>query len=158
VNVDKLAEGALPLWPNARVMSHLWKEDDTVSSGWSALSLDGAEAVVETSTLRRVAGAEDRHWVMFADEGARVNGNDVPTGIAVLDDRDELLLGGRRFFFSTETLAAVAPQPAADRPVFCPRCKLPIDAGTCWTYAEHCAMCDHPTPLDAGFRFTPEEL
>ena len=80
-------------------------------------------------------------------------------------------------YFSTETTARVEPFPGTDRPVHCPRCKLAIEEGTesvrcprcaiwhhqsethpCWTYGERCALCDQETALDAGLRFSPEDL
>ena len=80
-------------------------------------------------------------------------------------------------FFSSEIRAAVEPFPGGETPIHCPRCKLAIERETpavrcpacflwhhesseypCWTYSEHCAMCDQPTDLEAGFRFTPEDL
>jgi hypothetical protein len=116
-------------------------------------------------------------WVLTG--AARVNGMPLLTGIRVLRDRDELEIGGLCAFFSTETLALVQPMPRGDKPVFCPRCKQAIEPKSaavrcpqcrvwhhqsddlpCWTYAnaEHCSLCDQPTALDAGYRWTPEEL
>lgn len=118
-------------------------------------------------------------WALV-DHGkpVRVNGHPPAAGLRILEDRDEIrTAGGATSFFSTETRARVEPFPGADRPVHCPRCKLEIEPGTaavkcpncsiwhhestryrCWTYAEHCALCDQETALDAGFRFTPEDL
>jgi hypothetical protein len=98
--------------------------------------------------------------------------------------RDEIAIregaagGGLRCFFSAERLAQVVAFPGGG-PLRCPRCKQPIAQGEpavqcpgpacgawhhqspelpCWTYGETCALCDQPTPLDAGFRWTPEDL
>jgi hypothetical protein len=85
----------------------------------------------------------------------------------------------RRCFFSAESLARIESFPGGDKPTFCPRCKKLIDpqvpavrcpapscrlwhhqteARPCWTYAETCAVCDQPTALDAGYRWTPHQL
>ncbi len=119
-------------------------------------------------------------WVLMASprSNVRINGTPVaPLGIRVLMDRDEICVNGTRLFFSTEKLARVEPFPGAHQPVSCPRCKQEIFKDTlavqcpqcgvwhhqtddlpCWTYSERCALCDQPTALDAGFRWTPEEL
>jgi len=85
----------------------------------------------------------------------------------------------QRLFFSTERLAMVQPFPGAEKPVFCSRCKDLIQVGQlavrcpsgrcglwhhetaeqpCWTYAEKCSNCDQATALDAGYRWTPDQL
>jgi hypothetical protein len=138
--------------------------------------------------LRRVPSIADDAWALLAIPGApiMVNGFPIPHGIVVLNDRDEIRLStpvdpceepARPIYFSTERLAAVAPYPADGRRASCPRCKQSLTAGApavccprcglfhhatdalpCWTYGEHCAACPHPTALDAGFRWTPEDL
>ena len=47
--------------------------------------------------------------------------------------------------------------------VTCPQCGVwhhqrETDALRCWTYSPHCAMCDQPTDLSAGYRWTPQGL
>ncbi len=117
-------------------------------------------------------------WVllMIGEARAAVNGRPVPTGITVLRDRDELRVGEARAFFSTEELAAVGPYGGEERPR-CPRCAGPVETGDdavrcpgcgvvhhelgerrCWTYAPRCTICDQPTTLDAGLRWSPESL
>jgi len=115
-------------------------------------------------------------WLLVGPETSRVNGLPLLAGIRILQDRDELLLGGRRAFFSGERLAVVEPFPGADRPIFCPRCKQVLQPHSpavqcpqcrvwhhsgelqCWAYTNRCALCDQPTDLSAGFRWTPEGL
>jgi hypothetical protein len=91
-----------------------------------------------------------------------------------------------RWYFSTEEVVQVVPFPGSDHITRCPRCKQGIEAGApavhcpnpqcgawhhqisaghekhrereCWTYATKCALCSQTTALDAGFRWTPEEL
>ncbi len=119
-------------------------------------------------------------WTLIVGRGAHVliNGSPASLGLVALLDRDELRLArGGPLFFSTETLAQVSPFPASGSRGFCPRCKQPIDAGTpavrcpgcglwhhasddlpCWTYGAQCSACPQETAVDAGFRWTPEEL
>lgn len=118
-------------------------------------------------------------WALVDDGGrVRINGHPPAAGLRILEDRDEIrIAAGATAFFSSEKAARVEPFPGAERPVHCPRCKLAIDPGApavgcprcaiwhhqsdrypCWTYAERCALCDQETALDAGFRFSPEDL
>ena len=119
-------------------------------------------------------------WALLSSAGTdvRVNGAAMRLGLHVLQDRDAVQVQGRgAMFYSTERLAAVEPFPSTQEVAFCPRCKTAIGAkspgikcpgcGTwhhqsedlpCWTYAERCALCDRATDLDAGYRWTPEEL
>ena len=130
--------------------------------------------------LRRVGDDTQGTWALVVAPRSRVliNGARIIVGIAVLTDRDEIRLpDGRCLFFSTETLAFVGPFPASGTRGFCPRCKQAIapasaavrcpgcglwhhssDDFPCWTYGPHCAACPQDTALDAGFRWTPEEL
>ena len=176
-------------------MAHLWIREP--ATGWSVLPLgeeDYALDVVPPNALSArpwsqtvpaasllippVAG--EATWFLFATGrgGVFVNGLPVPLGMRALADRDEIRLAGAEpAFFSTETLAAVAAYPGAERPVDCPRCLLPIEPGTpavrcprcgvwhhenaernCWTYARTCRLCPQPTALDAGYGWSPEDL
>lgn len=169
-------------------MAHLWISDE--KGGWSAVPLDGGAVALTAHPPRRCgepAPVELRHavidgeavWAVLAAPGApvRVNGLAVTGGIRVLTDRDEIAVGGAgTVFFSAESLARVEPFPGAERTLFCPRCKLPVEPGApavrcpacsvwhhqseelpCWTYAAACALCPQPTDLAGGFRWTPEE-
>jgi len=128
--------------------------------------------------LVRADTAGAKVWAMIAPPGsdARLNGRTVPAGLCVLADRDEIRIGQEARYFSTETLAAVEAFPATERPVFCGRCRQQIEAESpavccpscgvwynqsddlpCWIYSEKCTFCGHPTALDAGFTWTPEE-
>ena len=131
-----------------------------------------------TATLHRTI--TDEAWVLLVPARApvRVNGAPAPLGIVALADRDEIrVVPGWRMFFSTERLASVALYPTSGQRGFCPRCRQSIDPGAlavacpgcglwhhqsdalaCWTYADRCAACAQATALDAGFRWTPEEL
>ena len=166
-------------------MSHLWQQ---INDRWEpapltgpALALDaGGElrpaAPGDVSHLRFLAVEKDS-WVLLASPAGvvRVNGDPVVAGIRVLRDRDEIVLGGARCFFSAERLARIEPFPGADGDVICPRCKRPIAPATpaircpgcgtwhhqegersCFTYAPKCALCEQASDLNAGFRWQPE--
>ena len=119
-------------------------------------------------------------WVVLHSPGSalRINGTRFSTGIRVLSHRDELRLMGvaGRAFFSLEGFARV-DSFAGIEGSRCPRCQQPIELGTpavrcpqcgvwhheseefgCWTYSTTCSLCDQPTELEAGFRWTPEEV
>jgi hypothetical protein len=117
-------------------------------------------------------------WVVMTStpRAACVNGLPVLAGIRVLADRDELRVDdGDSMFFSIERLAELSSLPETQQEICCPRCRDVIRAATpavqcpqcdvwhhqeadrpCWTYADGCAACGHPTALDAGFTWTPE--
>ena len=122
----------------------------------------------------------DEGWLLItaANRNVRVNGTRV-LGLRRLHDRDEIRVPrGGRFFFTTERLAHAAPFPGAEHDILCPRCKKPVNKGdpavrcptcdlwhhesdaegatACWTFADRCAGCDHPTELPASFRWTPD--
>jgi len=165
-------------------MAHLWLHEasdgdagKSVPEGWSPMLLEGDSLAIPPARLLRCTAAERESWVLVGPPAVRVNGSPLDTGIRALRDRDELLAGGVRTFFSTEVLATVVPFPQSEKTTFCARCKLAITSGApavqcpqcgvwhhqseelpCWTYAPRCAMCDQPTALDAGFRWMPEEL
>lgn len=150
-------------------MAHFWNRD--AAGDWVATPVDA-------TLVRRVAGPQET-WALLCppSSDARVNGERVPLGLAILADRDELRITGHPVrFFSTETLAHVEvfPEGAGG---FCPRCKQEITSGSvvvrcpgcglchhasdelpCWTYAGTCAGCTQDTAMDAGFTWTPENL
>ncbi len=125
-------------------------------------------------------GGRAAGWALVAasDSPVRLNGRSMLLGIHALRDRDEVVLGAHRVFFSTEELARAVPFPGLAQPAFCPRCKQKIEPGDlavscprcrawhhqthtypCWTYAPSCALCQgQSTALDAGYAWTPEEL
>ena len=135
----------------------------------------------DVATLLRRPGRDGKPtWVLLSlGGGLRVNGCPLPAGMRVLRDRDSLHVEGvGHLFFSTESLASIEPYSGPEglrcarcrqlmvreRPaVQCPACGIwhHQDAEKqllCWTYAPRCARCDQPTDLDAGYRWTPEEL
>lgn len=127
--------------------------------------------------LRRLADPPNTWALLTSHPRVRVNGSPVPLGMVVLEDRDELSLPAFTAWFSTETQAQVDPFPESTARGFCPRCKQAIASGSaavrcpscglwhhasedlpCWTYAPTCSGCAQETALDAGFRWTPEDL
>jgi hypothetical protein len=134
-------------------------------------------------SIRPIHGAQEDSWALLASLLARplVNGLPIHHGIAVLSDRDEIRhapgCDSTPVYFSTERLAVVVAYSPAGRLGLCPRCKQAIGPGEdavrcpgcgvwhhsttalpCWTYGDQCAACDHPTSIEAGFRWTPEVL
>lgn len=126
----------------------------------------------------QAGGGGAKVWALVAarDVDVRVNCREVLGGLCVLADRDEIRAGGEVCYFSAETLPAAEAFPGLDRLVFCGRCRQQINALSlavccpgcgiwynqspdlpCWTYSDKCAFCGHPTALDSGFTWTPEE-
>lgn len=177
-------------------MALLWLQ---VTDGWSARRLDAAQyelssapiPIAEEAPINAASGKTARlirtdrsgmsTWALITSQnsGVRVNSRGVTAGLCVLTDRDEIRTGdGSQYFFSTETLATIVPFPSSDRPVYCGRCREPIEVGApavrcpgpdcgiwfnqsaelpCWTYTEKCPFCGFPTALDSGLSWSPED-
>lgn len=142
---------------------------------------DAAPPAAGALLLRTERARDDAEatWAVLCGEDAElwVNGGWVRIGLRMLRHMDEVRLGGGApFYFSTERIAEVERYARDDAPR-CPRCSHAIEKGEasvrcpscgvvfhqrdkrpCWTYAETCALCDQPTALDAGLRWSPEEL
>ncbi len=161
--------------------SHEWAVLPLTTTPLTLASLPVAsEGLAPEALLVRGSGEGRADWHLVArpSSGISVNGLPLFAGVRTLLDRDEVRIPGLGvLFFSTERLAGVEPLPALGYDVSCPRCRQPIAAGAqavrcpgcevwhhgsaelpCWTYAPTCALCQQPTPLDAGFKWTPEEL
>ena len=120
-------------------------------------------------------------WALLweRDRDVRINGlRSFPSGIRVLADRDEIKIGsGNTVYYTTETLPVVETFQGSDHDIFCPRDKKKVEPGSkivrcvecgliyhystdkthnCFEYSELC-LCGHPTRLDAGFRWVPDE-
>ena len=135
--------------------------------------------------IRRLEQVQGECWVLINSPQSHVrhNGMAALLGLAVLADRDEIIVFdaisplGRRFYFSTQRLTRVEPAPV-ELSLACPRCKLEIVAQSpavrcprchvwhhqlsdrqCWTYADRCAACqEQDTSLNGELNWTPEEL
>lgn len=179
-----------------QTMAHLWQLDGPM---WQRLPLAGRYFGLGAPPERRAQPAtslpfgeatavigcyefpgQAARWILFekSPSSVRLNGNPILAGIAVLKDRDEILLHGlTRLYFSTEEEARVETFPGGESPVFCARCRQAIPPGTpavrcpacghwceqselkpCWTYGPTCPLCEQATAFDAGLRWTPEEL
>ena len=141
----------------------------------------------ERAVLVRAGGSAPGGSEVFALLGStsvRINSARLATGLKVLQDRDQVRIGsGQPSYFSTERLPRVEPFPGADRKIMCPRCHLEISAGmpavrcpnpgcgvwhhqitegekplACWSYHTICSICSGPTSLEAGYRWSPEDL
>jgi hypothetical protein len=152
-------------------MGRIWRKD---GREWRSLSLP-FNALENLSVVRFGSGSEVG-VALVAREGVlvRVNGRPVLGGLRVLEHRDELLLGQERLFYSAESTPLVVAfhNAAGGRSPTCPLCRGPIRDGEqavqcpgcarwfhqiaattdapgkpCWTYAETCRFCQHPTAL-----------
>ncbi|MCC6850248.1 MAG: hypothetical protein IT294_17290 [Deltaproteobacteria bacterium] len=165
-------------------MAYLWSASDRdperaaddPEPRWSRRPID-ATRVVGDATFARADLAGGARWLVLGPATVRVNGAPLLTGVAVLRDRDELLIDGARVYFSTEAHPVVTTPPPGDRPLHCPRCTVAIAMNAaavacptcgiwhhesadrqCWTHAAVCASCDQATAFDAPFRFDPAVL
>lgn len=109
---------------------------------------------------------------------AVVNGDPV-FDLAVLADRDEIIVGKQRLYFSDESMPAVTVfhLEAGKRRPKCPACRGHILDGeqivVCprpgcgrpyhqsenrehWTYRPECALCGHPTSLTGESAWSPD--
>ena len=129
--------------------------------------------------------ATEREIVLIVPVGVRafVNGLPVPGGLRVLAHGHEILAAGKRYSFSDESLPVVAVfrVGAGERTPTCPVCRGPIKDGEnavrcprcshwfyqvdgaegkpakpCWTYAESCRICSHPTSLSGDSVWRPD--
>ncbi len=151
--------------------------------GESASVADGSAAATTPSpgpVLRRLASGSGDAWVILAPASApvRVNGQQLHTGLRVLAHRDAVQLGAAPpLYFSSERVAVIEPYPGGRVPVFCPRDKTVITAGSpaarcpscsswfhqsealpCLNYGEVCPICGERTELDGELRWTPGEV
>ena len=103
--------------------------------------------------------------VIRRDAAVQINGNAIPAGLRVLQDRDEIRFNHERFYFSSQDQLVVETMDS--EPVACPRCAGRIepltpavrcrchawyhqsDESPCFTYGETCPLCGASTQLDA---------
>jgi hypothetical protein len=165
-------------------MASLWRE--VPGEGWKAFpATEGipGEGIGLISLGRGAGGGIG--LLARAGTPVRVNGLPVAAGFRVLEHRDEILIGRTRLFFSAESTPVQVEfrQPAGTRPPTCPVCRGPIRDGDqavrcpgpgcglwyhqqgaagerrakpCWTYAQNCRFCNHPTALSGKPGWRPE--
>ena len=127
----------------------------------------------------------DRVVVLLARPGAvvRVNGLPMLGGLRLLDHQDEILIGRERFYFSgksTPRVTVFRHEGDGRRPA-CPVCRGPLIDGEdavqcpgcgrwyhqsepregargrpCFTYADQCRFCSHPTKLSGETVWRPD--
>ena len=171
-------------------MSHLWVKDETEQ--WAVFQLLSERYPLEpllkwsaptTQTVSVVSivrsrREENQQWHLLVPHGVRVSVNGLPimTGLRTLRDRDQITIGDRSAYFSTEERVQRVAFPGAERKFFCARCRQELIAGVsavkcpqcnvwhhqteelpCWTYANHCGLCSQPTDLEAGYRWQPDD-
>jgi hypothetical protein len=162
-------------------MGFIWKPGP---QGWCAVPLDDTALPIAADDpggavlLLRSRGPAGEEWFLLAvsSGGVEVNGVPLYTGIRALRDRDHLSVAGvGEMFFTSERLAQITAFPGSVEPMYCPRdrrvllpnepcvqCPAPACAAyhhaACWSYCDTCALCEQPTALDAGFRWTPGDL
>ena len=171
-------------------MAHLWIALET--GGHGVLSLENTEHELpfgrwpcapmagSAATLVRVDARETWALIVNGEKRVRINGAAISAGLAVLADRDEIIVpGAPPLWFSTETVARIDEAPSLDgRALVCPRCRLSIAAGSpavscpncrvrqhqteelpCFTFdAAPCPACGERFELDGDFRWSPEDL
>ena len=155
-------------------MAHIWTLDP--SHGWRPDDLPSSHELLPGLHVVSAGGS----WVLVGtgDRRVRVNGQTATTGLVVLNDRDEIVVAGQKpAYFSSEQLAKIESFPGGPEGGCCPRCRQSLDPGIdavrcpscslwyhasvdrpCWEYSPTCAVCPQQTALDAGFRWTPEEI
>ena len=168
-------------------MAHLFTLDASQKPGqWKLISpADGVVFTLPHDVQIRQPGGPGAvqpfggpNWYILSpsDVQVRVNGERLLLGSRLVKHRDEIVVDGHRFFFSTERLAAVGNLPALGHAVHCARCKQPVEQGSlavscpgcgawhhqsdalaCWCYDAKCALCDSVTELGGGFRWTPDQ-
>ncbi len=164
-------------------MSNLWQPGSTA---WEAIPLE-TELAPGAVRLVRFGNSSDSGVALLMKPDVEVRINGLPTlgGLRILAHRDELLIEGRRFYYSAEStplLTRFLLTEGTRRPT-CPVCRGPLADGdqaiqcpgcgrwfhqsdeaqpgrrprTCWSYAATCRFCRHPTALNGAAAWRPEQ-
>jgi hypothetical protein len=171
-------------------VSNIWYEAD--GGRWQSVfvaegtPLEGDGLGAANVRFVRFGRGADRGVCLLARPEVRVlvNGHPVAGGFRLLEHRDEVLAGGKRFFYSSETTPVIAlfHAEAGARPCTCPVCRGVIKEGDtavqcpgcgrwfhqlepvegkpprrCWTYSATCRICQHPTALEGEAVWRPEK-
>ena len=157
-------------------MATVWTQ---VESDWAVTSLPQARFALrgDAGQSAVLAPVDARGpWVLLARPGSSAEVNGAATcGIRILSHRDEIRLGDKQWYFSTERIVRAEPF-AGPAGTCCARCGEEIVPGSpaaqcgcglyyhqapewgCFLYADICRACEAPTRLDAEYQWTPEGL
>jgi len=140
----------------------LWRQSEDTKWEAAPLPAKGSFALGEEAEVAMLRGGG---CVLLARSPARVNGSPC-LPLTVLGDRDEIRVGGREYYISTESCATVTEFVAGEKKVCCARCKAEVTGGErialcpycgsahheeCWSYGPLCASCPQST-TGAGWR------
>jgi hypothetical protein len=169
-------------------VGHLWRAESAGSFERIGVPEVGLSLVPSSEGLDLLEGTDDaalaklmpfeRQTVLLVGAGARVLVNGEPAlAVAVLEERDELLVGGESLLFGSVRATAPRALVVEDGAQRCGRCHRVLHPGDvviecgncaglhheglpsggeeallCWSHAPACGMCQH----DRG-GWTPEE-
>lgn len=172
-------------------MSRLWYQAE--SGTWQTLALAElrsvlpAEAFADGGIELVPFGQGSERGVALVTAGTAnvmAGGQPVVGGLRVLENKDEILVGFLRLYFSTESTPELMPfvLPAGARRPKCAVCRFPLEdaqpsvkcpqcgrvyhqipaegeqpAKPCWTYRPQC-LCGHPTSLSGEPAWRPEMM
>ncbi len=121
-------------WYRVGVTDHLTIAD----SGDGGVDVGGSAAAALATVIQFTENGMPRA-ALITRPGSRVllNGY-LPLGVAVLEDRDEITVRGRTFYFGARSLLEAMPFPHCDTETRCARCKRPLHEGDT---AARCAAC-----------------
>jgi hypothetical protein len=166
-------------------MSTLFRQHEASEMAWQQLPLAAASQQELPFRLFPLGQGSEAAVVLLVPLGvaALVNGEPLLGGLRVLAHRDEILVGGRRFYYSAQSKPAVSTYRLAEgaRRPRCAVCRMAIEDGQnvvtcpgcgrvfhqleaegdrpakqCWTYRPAC-LCTHPTPLTDEAVWRPEQ-
>lgn len=168
-------------------MAHVWLQQD--QGNWETHTvherkpLEGSELGFPGIQVHVLGAARGAALLVQPGLWIRVNGEPVLGGLRVLEHKDEILLQGKRFYFSSESAPVRVAYRVSEggRPPTCPICRGPIKdemqavccpgcgrwfhqldatpdrpAKPCWTYALTCRFCSHPTAFSAEAVWRPD--
>ncbi|MBL8826950.1 MAG: hypothetical protein JNM18_08165 [Planctomycetaceae bacterium] len=163
-----------------------WHPDNKWQAEVLNLSVDPCVVEVGGARLRFVSVGQALHRetaiISLPRVEVWVSGQSLLGGVGLVKDRDEILVGTERVYFSTHTRPTIiewSPAAGAKTPK-CPICKADIagpivccpqcgrryhqadatataQARHCWTLGPQC-MCGHPTAIDGASDWLPDPV
>jgi len=155
------------LWIGPAGPGEVWQENELSGDAYELRTAAGPPAAVTVAPLGShparcacasayLSGASSPSgtvWCLIAAAAAvRVNGEALPAGARLLDDRDEILLGARRLVLSTERVARMERYVAGDRAIACPRCGGQLETGDPIVRCPRCRMAHHHEMVPGAVR------